>query len=76
MFIITFIDATSNISDRDDGLSQFKKEAHDDIEKLISRFQEISQRSLFDNSIINIHNKDIETVHNEVISVIENKFKK
>jgi len=75
LLIITFIDEVKNISDRDDGLSLFDKEDHDNITTLINRFKEISEKSIFENYIINIHEKDIETVHSEVITLIENKFK-
>lgn len=74
LIIITFIDEVENISSRDDGLSQFQKEDHKNITKLIERFKEISNASIFDNNIINIHEKNIDMVHDEVIQIIENKF--
>ncbi len=74
LLIITFIDRVENISARDDGLSQFNKEDHENIVKLVHRFKEISNMSIFDNHIIDIHGKDIDTVHNEVIHHVEQKF--
>jgi len=75
LLIITFIDEVNNISARDDGLSQFAKEDLENIHTLVQRFKNISEKSIFDNHIINIHEKDIETVQKEVINLVTNKFK-
>ncbi len=74
LFIIIFIDNAENISIRDDGKSVYKGNDYESITKITHRFIEIAEKSLFDNVIINIHNKDISTVEKEVQSVLLNKF--
>lgn len=72
--IFTFIDKPENISLRDDGLSMYEKEDVDKIQKLIDRFKYISEKSIFDNYIINIDGKNEDEVFEIVLEKIKNKF--
>ena len=74
LFIIVFIDKVENISTRDDGKSVYRGDDHESIIKITDRFVEIAGESLFDNVVINIHNKNISTVRKEVQSRILEKF--
>lgn len=72
---IIFIDTPENIAERDDGASVYTKEDLNGIETLILRFNEAAHASRIETHVINIDEKDIETVHKEVIEIIESKFK-
>ncbi len=71
---IIFIDTVENIAARDDGLSVYDKDDHENIKTITDRFLEISQKSMFKNEVINIHGKDIPTVQQEVMRIIEQHF--
>lgn len=71
---IIFIDDVHQIQNRDDGLSYYNAENQDHIRLIIERFKEIAQKSLFNNIIINIQGKDIDTVEKEVQSKIREQF--
>ncbi len=73
-FTIIFIDEVKNISDREDGKSIFNANNHSEIAEINNRFLEIAEYSLFDNVVINIHNKSIAIVQDEVKSVLLEKF--
>ncbi len=73
-FTIIFIDKIENISHRDDGDSVYRGDDLKSIEQIKHRFIEIAEHSLFDNIIINIHNKNIATVQEEVKSALLEKF--
>lgn len=74
LFTIIFIDKVENISARDDGKSVYKANDYQNITKITNRFIEIAEKSLFNNKVINIHNKNILTVENEVQSILLEKF--
>lgn len=63
---IVFIDDVDNIQDRDDGLSNYNADDSDQIRLITNRFVDIADQSLFNNIIINIKGKNIETVEKEV----------
>lgn len=71
---IIFVDDVENISGRDDGQSAYNKEDLIQIQHIIERFEEHAAVSHFETKIINIKEKDIETVHQEVIRLLQNKF--
>lgn len=72
--IIVFVDEVENIRDRDDGKSNYNAEDLNEAQMLCDRFEDIAEESLFDNHVINIHNKNIEVVKQEVQSLILEKF--
>lgn len=73
-FTIIFIDTAEHISQRDDNDSVYNRDDLDNIQKVIDRFKEIAEHSIFDNIVIDINGKDIPTVQKEVIAALENKF--
>ncbi len=73
-FTIIFIDETENIQKRDDGLSEYNADDRGEVAEITKRFPEIAKHSLFENVIININGKDIQTVQAEVKKEILKKF--
>ena len=73
---LIFIDEVENISERDDGVSAYKGDDLESIKKLIDRFKEISEKSIFENYIININGKDEDEVFEIVLEKIFQKFGK
>lgn len=71
---ITFVDEVENILRRDDGLSVYKRDDYEAVEKIINRFREISEASHFHNHIISITGKSIPQVHEEVKEIVRNFF--
>jgi len=73
--IFNFIDNANNIAQRDDGLSQYQAEEVDKIQKLIDRFKFISEKSIFENYLIDINAKDENEVFKIIKEKIQTKFK-
>ena len=71
---IIFIDTVKNISDRDDGESNYDKDDLETIETIIQRFKETKEHSHFPTYIIDIQGKDKDLVHKEVMQHILNHF--
>ena len=71
---LIFVDNPENISKRDDGESAYKAEDLKSISELIDRFRFISEKSIFENYIIDINGKDEDEVFEMVLKKIKNKF--
>lgn len=73
--IFTFIDKVENIMDRDDGDSAYGKDDLEGIKKLIDRFKYISEKSIFENYIVDIDGKNEDEVFEIILEKIKNKFR-
>ena len=71
---IIFIDKVENILKRDDGESVYERDDYLAVERIVERFREIAEQSIFKNEMINIDGKSIEEVQEEVKHVIKKHF--
>lgn len=71
---IIFIDEAQQISERDDGHSNYDSENLEEINRIIHRFCKLAEQSHFTLEVININKKAIEDVHLEVQQTILKAF--
>lgn len=73
-FTFVFVDHVENLTKRDDGLSIYDDADIDAISIINERFIEIAEQSTFNNMVINIHDKNIESVKSEIQKILSEKF--
>lgn len=73
VYLITFIDNAENLIDRDDGLS-FTTELEKKNQEIQSFMNATLKSNIINKIIINIANKDIDTVYEEIKTFMQNKL--